>query len=478
MTSITRPRLLPHAMPRQNMTDGARTIVLYDGERLESHRIGGRAWLVMSGMDGTRDADGLVAFCKADGATVSKAEVEDLVRDLAEAELVGEGVGGKTSLEVGLDEPIEGEPALAPAPPAERIWQLPGFTIFCDGSGTCCRFYPSVAFSMLDASRAIAAAPQVLDGGTNPAKVFLPLYGSDRRALGVTLVDGRCAYLETDGACAVHRATGSASKPLGCRTYPARFVDDGDAIRISPWPECACVLASGAAPDPRGEPLLAPTLSSRAELDPAFHLERVPASVSVNDSTSVAREELVAWSKEVFECRATDGVAALLALSSVLAKYGLDVERSKAALERPAPADVDEMLPALQAMAPRLEALAAETWRSPKDMVRVTAEALREACLLAQAMTADLLAGPGRYEAAESFYVRTVLFGHHLVHRSGTRTMSLFAYDRAARVLLARALGVVASMAGLEDPAFSQPLALVDATMRGYGTALYVRDLG
>ena len=55
--------------------------------------------------------------------------------------------------------------------------------------------------------------------------------------------------------------------------------------------------------------------------------------------------------------------------------------------------------------------------------------------------------------------------------------MSLLARDRALRALLGRALGVVATLAELDDPAFERPLSLVEAAMRAYGLSAYLRDL-
>ncbi len=62
---------------------------------------------------------------------------------------------------------------------------MPGFALDCDGAGTCCRFYPSIAFSTLDAARARAAEPRILDGGADPDRIFLPLYGVLQVVIGV-----------------------------------------------------------------------------------------------------------------------------------------------------------------------------------------------------------------------------------------------------------------------------------------------------
>ena len=82
-----------------------------------------------------------------------------------------------------------------------------------------------------------------------------------------------------------------------------------------------------------------------------------------------------------------------------------------------------------------------------------------------------------RTAAAEAFYLEAVLFGHQLVTRSCRVPLTTSLVDRAARIVVSRALAVVAELGGLSDPAFAQPLALVEATIRAYGLASYVLDL-
>jgi hypothetical protein len=125
-------------------------------------------------------------------------------------------------------------------------------------------------------------------------------------------------------------------------------------------------------------------------------------------------------------------------------------------------------------MLPRARRFADVGWRSERDLARTTAAAIAAATELALASLSDLVAPSPRFAADEAFYVRALVFGHQLCHPR--RTMAVVATDRAARVVLARSLAVVAALTEQRDAAFSRPLALVEATMRAYGLSAYVPD--
>ncbi|NUO54464.1 MAG: YkgJ family cysteine cluster protein [Polyangiaceae bacterium] len=450
-------------LARRHRQDGARVVVLHDVKTDATIRVEERAWIVINGMDGTRDVAGLAAYATAKGAPTKEDEVQTFVADLAAAGLVEDGVASETP----------SSRSNSSSAGDRVIEHLPAFSLACDGRGTCCRFYPSVVFSPLEAARARARLPMVERAGLEERQAFTPLAGTDDRMLAVALVDGRCAYLEEDGRCGIHRAGSAEEKPLGCRVYPARFVDDGTAIRATPWLECTCVLRSGAEPPAGGDPLT--SASHGRDLDPAIFIETLPAMVRIGDDTEDDAARVAAISRRLAEIPITDGVAALYSLGKALDEVGLD--GAEAALISPVLPGATWIRPRLDILAPRIDRFSAETWRSLKDLPRQLAGALETACDLVRDLPDELLQGPGTYRNAEAFYVRALLFGHQLVHPKGRLSMASMAYDRAFRVILARALGVVATLAEMQDPAFSQPLALVEAAMRAYGLGGYARDL-
>src|SRR6202012_3701960 len=87
-------------------------------------------------------------------------------------------------------------PEADPDAGARPLDTLPGFTLSCDGSGSCCRLYASVVFGPLEATRARALLPEVLGGGERHERVFMPERGSGPTGGAVVAsCDGRCAYL-------------------------------------------------------------------------------------------------------------------------------------------------------------------------------------------------------------------------------------------------------------------------------------------
>ncbi len=471
MSVPERPALSAHVFARRHVVDGKDLVVLHDTENLVSHRLGQRAWTVAAAMDGTRDVVGIVERCRQEGVVATEDEVRAFVAELWSTGLVGEGDAPRKA---DPDAPAEAEPAPARDLP---LVHLPGFALHCDGSGSCCRFYPTIACSQLDAARARARLPLVRAAGEHLERGFTPMRGNDARMLAVTLVDGRCAYLDGEDRCGVHAAGSAEEKPLGCRVYPARFVDDGESVRVSPWVECACVLASAEAGGPAGDPLVPTTSRRRTDLDPAIYVERLPGVISVGRDSSADPRAVSAWSLAVVDTPVVDGCASLLALAAVLdGQGGLDVEAAKHALAEPPAPPLDELRQFLEALAPRAQRLADEPWRSPNDLARKTATAIAAACALAGQALDELAAPAPRYRSDEAFYVRATLFGHHLVHPR--RTMATVARDRALRVLLARSFAVVVALTEQKDAAFARPLALIEATMRAYGLSAYVRDVG
>jgi hypothetical protein len=57
-------------------------------------------------------------------------------------------------------------------------------------------------------------------------------------------VDGHCVFLGEDRLCDVHRAFGSAAKPLVCQQYPVRVALAEDGLRVGIDPGCTSVWRS------------------------------------------------------------------------------------------------------------------------------------------------------------------------------------------------------------------------------------------
>jgi lysine-N-methylase len=453
-------------------------VVLLDTDQNRSHPIAERSWRVLSAMDGSRDIEGIVRRVRLDGGRVEPNEVAAFVAELAEAGLVGEAPAEASP----ADEAVLRAPLPTPLPPEDptrALEQLPGFRLHCDGRGSCCRFYPTVAFTPLEAARARAHCPEVLDAGHVEPRAFLPIAGRDATLLAVALRKGRCAYLEPNGACGVHRTAGASAKPLGCRTYPARFVDDGVSVRVSPWFECACVASSACGGASGGESLVPAGARTIAELPSGVHVEHLPELVAVAESRVATRAELAAWSRNLAAAcpRELDGVAAYASLARVLSESGLDEAASLAALREPVAPTPDDIRPYVLALRRRAERLASEVFRDPDDLTRRSATALATACELAESALDELLDPAPAYARVEAAHVRIALHGHHLaMGLVRQKTLAVACFDRSIRLVAARALGVVARLGELDDPAFGEPLALVEALLRGYGVSAYFVD--
>jgi lysine-N-methylase len=459
---FTRPRLSSHVLPRLYERDAVRFVVLYDTQQQATLPVSSRAWACVRGMDGTRDAVGLVAWLQSLGGAASLEEVSALIGELEVAGMVEEGVretAGATS---------EDEPA---APASRALLVLPDYELTCDGRGSCCRFYPSIAFTPHDVAKARAYCPEVGGAGLDESRLFVPLAGTTSPMRAVCTVDGRCAYLKEDGACGLHARGGPSAKPVGCSLFPARFVDDGESVRVVPHLECACVFRSGRAKGEGGGPLVPASWFTTSDLPTEVVLDRVMDPVLATPSRALSLAEVRDLAREWGEAPSgTDTLEHLLAFAA-----SLGGER------RLAPEEVRPLFCAASAaLRPRLEAVAAEPWRSARDLAKLTLDALVTALDLLDAMLeadAETLPASAKHWPDEALYLRVQLFGLGFVAKTGTRSCRTLLFDRAFRVLLGRALGVVVELAELTDPAFDAPLSLVEAAMRGYGLSAYAREI-
>jgi lysine-N-methylase len=457
-----RPRLADHVLPRRHQTRNEDIWVLYDEQSGLAYQIGAREWGLLAQADGTRDLEGIVAAAARSGTHAAVSVLQTFLLSLHQAQLLADGVGL-------LADPVD-------PPPPRPLEPLPDFQLACDGQGSCCRLYATVMFRPLEEVVARSLLPQVFDAGERPEQAFGPLMGSAPcGASSVGFVHGRCAYLGSEGRCGLHAAGGPQGKPLGCRMFPALFVDDGHVVRISPAVECACVLAS-LGQTHGAEPLVSPEVTTSDKLDPGIHISRLPDMILITKKRYAARDELIAWSNVVMNVSPSlDIPGVFLALAEQVQQWGLDASAAIQALTNPRRITPETLLPGLVALAERTQKRLHidGSWRSDQDLALSSLRAIAKAATL---LTSDLAqlehyAAPTtdpQTQASEAFYLRAGAFGHQFVLHDAPLSLAL--HDRAVRLVFARAFGDVFSPDERDrDPVFRHPLALLEATLRGHG---------
>lgn len=472
-----RPRLAAHVLARRHLVGGEERIVLHDLAGGRAVQIGRREWGILAASDGTRDIGGVVLAAAREGAHARAAAVEAFLGALHQAGMLEDGIEDEGPAADTAPGDGAGDMESAAARP---LAPLPGYTLSCDGSGSCCRLYGSVIFGPVEAARARALLPLLLGGGERHERVFMPERGSGPTGgSAVTYCEGRCAYLDDAGGCLIHAAGGPGAKPVGCRTFPASFIDDGEVVRVSVSVECACVLASEGRPG--GAPLIPASAKTRADLDPTLVIDQLPDHLLVTADHTAPRSAFLAWSRAVTATLPVpDAAASLLSLSRAVRARGLDEGAAREALCAPRPVDPAEISPWAAALAARAARKAREdaSFRSDRDLVLRAAGWIAEAAsALADPRTAStILAQPPAAARHEAFYLTALLHGHRF---AGGRPVAAKVHDHALRVLTARALGhVLAAIPEPErDPAAAHPLALVEAMLRGHGLDGYHDDM-
>lgn len=474
-----RPRLSERVLARRHLVGSDERVILYDTVTGTLFVLGSREWAILSCADGTRDLEGILLAASMLGAHAREPALRAFLDELACAGMLAEGLPSVVATADPRAARQDG------TPPSRPLDVLPGYAFRCDGRGSCCRMYFSVIFRDEDTLRARAAQPEVLDGARRPERVFLPLHGSRATDLfAVTAVDGACAYLQGDGRCSLHEPPGT--KPAGCSLFPATFVDDGETVRVSVSPECACVLASALIPaETEGSGLLPPLARTRGELPVSAHIERVPERLAVAAGMEISRSQLIAWSRALAAAPAPhDALAAYWSLAGVLESEGPDPALAMAALRAPRAPDAHDLLPWIEALRSRAARRAAQNrgWRAPHDLARRTIEWIALTCtrLLAPGALEELLASPAPHPAIEAFHLRAAAHGHRFL---GALPLAGALRDAAVRLALARALpstlteDTCAGQGADAMLATQYPLAFVETALRGHGLAAYAQDL-
>jgi lysine-N-methylase len=403
-----RPRLADHLRARLHRRGSETSVVISDDRSAGEAVIGLREWRLLACCDGTRDIEGVLLAARQRGTRTSIHELRHFLDQLAAAGMLDEG-------------PLSPPEAPATSTSDGALVPLPGFSLICDGRGTCCRFYDTVTFRPDEVLRARSVAGDVLDCASHPIDAFTPDSGSARtpwRAAAVSLVEGRCAFLEDDGGCRLHRLAGAEAKPAGCRLFPMAIVDDGRALRATPRPECACVFASARVT--RQAP--------HESLHPAAHV------AVLGDVAPFRRETYLAWA-DGRRLPSRDGAGWLRAEAAALDGVATGDEAS--------------------ALARALERRLAT--RSIGQDIATRAE---HGVRIALANRTDAPPGEG-----EAFYLRAIAHGH------------LWALDGIALPSSLRRRALVLEIArqlpehctGPADSAESEPIALVEALARKVG---------
>ncbi len=466
------PRLAGHVAARRHIVGGEAIIILHDSRAERVAKIGEREWLLLRCADGTRDLDGIRAAAAAEGRGTKREHVETFFAELGRAGMLSDGVGQLPELPT------------RPAPDRPLV-PLPNFRLHCDGSGSCCRLYPTTAFSPIEVSHARVHAPAVLDCGLDPMGVFTPETGSVSppwRSQSVTMVDGRCAFLSAGQHCVLQEAGGVQAKPQGCRHFPTTFVDDGETLRVSVAPECACVFRSALQPAPGGTALVSPAMTSAGDLDPSVFVSQLADRICLTPSWSVPCATLVALGGALdrglqdvdADC---DAARLLWILAEQLEQGDCDPTRLDVAAligvamagSRTARApDHDELAALAGELSTVLDRRINQDadWRAEADLGRQVPRRMRGA-LTAVARHGWRLDACQR--SAERFYLRAILHGHlWLTGNDGSLCESL--RGRALRLLIARAITAsTRTTQRAAEPALDYPLALVEAVSRGFG---------
>lgn len=457
-----RPRLGDYVMVRRQIVAGVVKPCLVDSRNGMLYVLTEQELEHVLALDGTRDFGGVILKVVQAGHFRRASEIKVLLGQMQEAGLLVDGIA-----------PPDPEPERHPERPLEA---LPGYRLRCDAVGSCCTTFASVPFSEAEMQRAAAAAPELIDAPLD--RVFLPVWGSvDRSMVAVTMRDGQCPFLSDSARCVVHERAGSDAKPLGCTIFPKSFADDGEAVRVSVQVECACVMASAALAE-EGEALLDGGVTTEGDLHRRVHITRLPDEIRTHGTSSVPRGALRAWSEAVCRADVNDGVAAFWRLADSVETAGLDPAAARDAAESASP-------PTAEMLARHLEALAdlaavrheAAAERAARDRIRVLAEwaELAARTLRDPEIAAQRLAEVPHPER-ERFYLRAVVWGHHLAERRLSLAQAL--RDRALRLLLARQMARTISPAAQADPSAAFPITGMEAMMRGQALERYADAIG
>ncbi len=418
--------------------------MLHDEARHETVELPPATWAVLACADGTRDVAGIAAAAARLGAGATEAAVATLL----------EAMHARGVLQDGAPSHEPDVVTIRPRPAdvaRQRVAALPGYRFDCDGSGGCCSAYGSILMTPGDRDRARAALEGETRAGVPMSRWFSPDHGSAPTPLSVPLhVDGGCGFLGDDGRCEIHRRVGLAGKPRACAAFPLIACSDGEEVRVSVTPECACVLRPAAAD--RGEPL-AESWRVGSDLPPTIVVDVLPEMLTVARGQKQSR----AWVR----ARVSDILAALpTAADPARACWGFADDWSQATPTEPDLAPyLDSLLPrARDLLRRRSSYVADEDWvlGSLRWLVG-TLHLLRDPSLQALILAATAAGDP-----TEQLYVRSSLWAY----RDFVDTpLEVVMRAHAAKIWVGRAMAEVP----LAPSDAAVPLATLSMLMRGHG---------
>ena len=435
-----RPRLAEHVIAGHHVTAGREVVLLNDTRDDSRYEIELHEWDALSTADGTRDLDGIVLAAAARGSLRRISALHGMLAGLHEAGLLLPGTASPRA-------PFEEPPATPAARPVEP---LSGFSLTCDGHGTCCRTYGSIAFTADEADRArVLARPDV------PASwLFTPHHGSrEAEHLAAALVSGSCAFLDGSGGCRIHAAGGAHAKPLGCRHYPASFTDDGVSVRVSVGLECACVARSARPSD--GAPLTDARYAS--DLPAATRIQRLTRDIVIRPGDSVPREALSSWTRVLLCDPPIDALDGFFRVAHTVEQHGLATWCASSDVPSSARDSSIERAHAIAESAARAQTTLG-------DRSDVSTHAGLAWIASAEPSARDLVPATA-LDSVESLYLRAVLHGHQALQPDLATALSL----RAARVVLARAMSRKSTPEALRW--FAHPVVAIESLSRALGLA-------
>lgn len=179
-------------------------------------------------LDGTRDADGVVAELLAVG--IARANIEATLRSFTLLHLI-DGIG---------DAVRERIAAIWRGEVEHEYLSLPQTRFACQASGLCCRSYRLGPISAEEKAAITAlplreVMPDLPDGD---------LFVVRAENLYLNTTSARCVFLRPNGHCGLHAHFGEEVKPLTCRFYPIGVQPTFEGERLYNNQHCASHFVS------------------------------------------------------------------------------------------------------------------------------------------------------------------------------------------------------------------------------------------